>query len=130
MLGDKVELKGWSKYAGGLDTEKDASGKYSIYTEFEGKEIMFHVSTLLPYSKVERVQVCISNSSYVSRFHVRYSFWKVERKRHIGNDVIVIIFKEGKKPYIPTTIDSYFFVGVICLTCFEAGEPYIHRDYT
>jgi len=50
---------------------------------------MFHVSTLLPYSFTERQQL--------------------ERKRHIGNDIVVIIFQEGvESTYIPTTIKTQF----------------------
>lgn len=33
------------------------TGKYSVYTLYEGHEIMFHVSTLLPFSKDNRQQV-------------------------------------------------------------------------
>lgn len=33
------------------------TGKYSIYTLYEGHEIMFHVSTLLPFSQDNRQQV-------------------------------------------------------------------------
>lgn len=35
----------------------DMTGIYSIYTMYEGHEIMFHVSTLLPFSKDNRQQV-------------------------------------------------------------------------
>lgn len=35
------------------------TGKHSVYTIYEGHEIMFHVSTLLPYSKDNRQQVII-----------------------------------------------------------------------
>jgi hypothetical protein len=32
----------------------DSTGLYSVYTEFEGNEIMFHVSTLLPFTPNNR----------------------------------------------------------------------------
>ena len=51
ILGDKVRLKGHDKYKGGLDTVHDLTGLYSIYTNWRGIEIMFHVSTLLTYEK-------------------------------------------------------------------------------
>ena len=35
----------------------DQTGKYSVYTEFNDQEIMFHVSTLLPYDPGDRQQV-------------------------------------------------------------------------
>ena len=33
---------------------------------------------------------------------------QVERKRHIGNDMVVIIFKEGNFPFNPSLIHSQF----------------------
>ncbi len=33
---------------------------------------------------------------------------RVERKRHIGNDVVVLIFKEGNTPFDPLAIKSQF----------------------
>lgn len=35
----------------------DMTGKHSVYTIYEGHEIMFHVSTHLPYSKDNKQQV-------------------------------------------------------------------------
>lgn len=51
------------------------TGRFSVYTIYEGHEIMFHVSTMLPYSKDNKQQV--------------------ERKRHIGNDIVNIIFVDS-----------------------------------
>ncbi|XP_075227777.1 GTPase-activating Rap/Ran-GAP domain-like protein 3 isoform X2 [Lycorma delicatula] len=92
LLGDKIRLKGWDKYRGGLDVKGDMTGKHSVYTIYEGHEIMFHVSTLLPYSKDNRQQV--------------------ERKRHIGNDIVNIIFVDGgpsqMSQFNPSFIKSQF----------------------
>ena len=49
-LGQRVRLKGFEKYRAGLDNKKDTTGLHSIYSTFAGCEIMFHVSTLLPYT--------------------------------------------------------------------------------
>jgi hypothetical protein len=87
-LGDRIKLFGWEKYRGGLDTKNKSTGEYSVYKEVLGKEIMFHVSTLLP-SQEQDVQ-------------------RVERKRHIGNDVVTIIFKEGKQPFDPLILTNQF----------------------
>lgn len=51
------------------------TGEESVWTQFEGHEIMFHVSTMLPFVHGQKQQL--------------------ERKRHIGNDVVNIIFVEG-----------------------------------
>ncbi|PNF14495.1 GTPase-activating Rap/Ran-GAP domain-like protein 3 [Cryptotermes secundus] len=92
LLGDKVRLKGWDKYRGGLDVKGDMTGRFSVYTIYEGHEIMFHVSTLLPYSKDNRQQV--------------------ERKRHIGNDIVNIVFLDGgatqMNQFNPSFIKSQF----------------------
>jgi hypothetical protein len=90
LLGDKVTLKGWNRFAGGLDQKSDRSGKYSIFTQFSDYEIMFHVSTLLPFEESDPQQI--------------------ERKKHIGNDIVVIIFQDSdsKTPWDPLTISSRF----------------------
>ncbi|XP_076275475.1 GTPase-activating Rap/Ran-GAP domain-like protein 3 isoform X1 [Rhynchophorus ferrugineus] len=97
LLGDKIRLRGWDKYRGGLDIKGDMTGKYSVYTIYEGHEIMFHVSTLLPYSRDNRQQV--------------------ERKRHIGNDIVNIVFIDTEDSstnetahfqFNPTCIKSQF----------------------
>jgi len=88
FIGDKVELKGWTQYRGGLDIKNDMTGKYSIYTKHCGFEVMFHVSTLLPYFAKDKQQL--------------------ERKRHLGNDVCVVIFKDSDEPFSPDTIKSEF----------------------
>ncbi|XP_074968060.1 GTPase-activating Rap/Ran-GAP domain-like protein 3 isoform X6 [Phalacrocorax aristotelis] len=91
LLGDTVTLKGWTGYRGGLDTKNDTTGTCSIYTVFQGHEIMFHVSTMLPYSRENKQQV--------------------ERKRHIGNDIVTIVFQEGEESstaFKPSMIRSHF----------------------
>lgn len=89
VLGDKVTMKGFDNYRGVLDNTNDTTGTHSVYTKFRDKEIMFHVSTLLPYSNNDRQQLT--------------------RKRHIGNDLVTIIFQEpGALPFSPKTMRSHF----------------------
>ncbi|XP_053328592.1 GTPase-activating Rap/Ran-GAP domain-like protein 3 [Spea bombifrons] len=91
LLGDTITLKSWVGYRGGLDTKNDTTGIHSVYTVYQGHEIMFHVSTMLPYSKDNRQQV--------------------ERKRHIGNDIVTIVFQEGEESspsFKPSMIRSHF----------------------
>ncbi|NXF05879.1 GARL3 protein, partial [Smithornis capensis] len=70
LLGDTVTLKGWTGYRGGLDTKNDTTGTCSIYTIFQGHEIMFHVSTMLPYSRENRQQVRGSLSFFFFPLHL------------------------------------------------------------
>ncbi|XP_028643423.1 signal-induced proliferation-associated 1-like protein 3 isoform X2 [Grammomys surdaster] len=89
LLGDKVCLKGFTKYAAQLDVKTDSTGTHSLYTTYQEYEIMFHVSTLLPYTPNNRQQLL--------------------RKRHIGNDIVTIIFQEpGALPFTPKNIRSHF----------------------
>eukprot|EP01090_Pellita_catalonica_P014256 TRINITY_DN3582_c0_g1_i1.p1 TRINITY_DN3582_c0_g1~~TRINITY_DN3582_c0_g1_i1.p1 ORF type:complete len:590 (-),score=88.28 TRINITY_DN3582_c0_g1_i1:100-1869(-) len=89
FLGEKIPLKGWPHYRAGLDVSDDVStGEYSIYRKWGEYEVMFHVSTLLPYNPLDIQQV--------------------GRKRHLGNDIAVIIFKDGKRPFNPSSITSEF----------------------
>eukprot|EP01126_Amoeba_proteus_P050474 TRINITY_DN5965_c0_g1_i6.p1 TRINITY_DN5965_c0_g1~~TRINITY_DN5965_c0_g1_i6.p1 ORF type:complete len:431 (+),score=86.44 TRINITY_DN5965_c0_g1_i6:331-1623(+) len=89
-LASTIQLKGWSNYLAGLDSERDSTGVTSLYTTHESFEIMFHVSTMLPYTPDDQQQL--------------------SRKRHLGNDIVVIIFQEGgnHEPFDPRIIFSYF----------------------
>eukprot|EP01114_Cavostelium_apophysatum_P006256 TRINITY_DN174_c0_g3_i2.p1 TRINITY_DN174_c0_g3~~TRINITY_DN174_c0_g3_i2.p1 ORF type:complete len:932 (+),score=249.00 TRINITY_DN174_c0_g3_i2:1540-4335(+) len=88
MLGKKVLLRGFKGYRGGLDTKNDTTGTHSYYTTFQNVEIMFHVQTLLPNHEAD--------------------LQRVEKKRHLGNDVVMIIFKEGNRPFDLTTLQNQF----------------------
>jgi hypothetical protein len=57
LIGERVKMKGFTKYRAQLDNKTDTTGEYSIFTEFENSEIMFHVSTLLPFTPVNKQQV-------------------------------------------------------------------------
>eukprot|EP01094_Clydonella_sp_ATCC50884_P020220 TRINITY_DN4154_c0_g1_i4.p1 TRINITY_DN4154_c0_g1~~TRINITY_DN4154_c0_g1_i4.p1 ORF type:complete len:720 (+),score=192.90 TRINITY_DN4154_c0_g1_i4:223-2382(+) len=89
ILGDRVPLRDWKNYDAGLDTEQDRTGTHSVFREYCGMPIMFHVSTLLPYQPNKDQQL--------------------ERKRHIGNDVVVIVFQEDVRCcFDPSRIASRF----------------------
>ncbi|XP_042201354.1 signal-induced proliferation-associated 1-like protein 3 isoform X2 [Callorhinchus milii] len=89
LLGEKVALKHFTKYAAQLDTKTDSTGTHSLYTTYQDYEIMFHVSTMLPYTPNNRQQLL--------------------RKRHIGNDIVTIIFQEpGALPFTPKSVRSHF----------------------
>ena len=57
LLGEKITLKNWDRYRGGLDVHNNMTGTESVYTLFEDHQIMFHVSTLLPFSQEDTQQV-------------------------------------------------------------------------
>lgn len=93
FLGHRIHLHGWNGYDGGLDTKKNRSGKYSIFTKWLDFEIMFHVSTYIPLLAGEE----------------KY----VERKKHIGNDMTCIVFLEGDQKFNPLSIASSFLHAFI-----------------
>lgn len=87
-IGENVRLLGFNKYRGGLDNKSDSTGLYSVYSTYDDCEIMFHVSTMLPYDNNRQ---------------------QLSRKRHIGNDIVTIVFQEeGALPFTPKTIRSNF----------------------
>ena len=88
ILGDRIKLKGWDKFRGGLDVQGGTTGEESVYLEYRSQQIMFHVSTLLPFHASDEQ--------------------KIERKRHIGNDIVVIIYAEGDFVFTPQICKSVF----------------------
>uniref|UniRef100_A0A3B4WP13 RAP1 GTPase activating protein n=1 Tax=Seriola lalandi dorsalis TaxID=1841481 RepID=A0A3B4WP13_SERLL len=88
FLGQKIELHDFKGFRGGLDVTHGQTGIESVYTNFHNKEIMFHVSTKLPYTEGDSQQL--------------------QRKRHIGNDIVAIVFQEENTPFVPDMIQSNF----------------------
>eukprot|EP00026_Physarum_polycephalum_P000585 Phypoly_transcript_00586.p1 GENE.Phypoly_transcript_00586~~Phypoly_transcript_00586.p1 ORF type:complete len:908 (+),score=170.10 Phypoly_transcript_00586:1521-4244(+) len=88
ILGDNIELKGWKQFRGGLDVKNNTTGLHSVYTKWNDYEIMFHIGPLLPFDMADEQ--------------------RVERKRHIGNDIVVLIFKDGASQINPAVFKSHF----------------------
>ncbi|KAM9505491.1 rap1 GTPase-activating protein 1 isoform 36-T37 [Salvelinus alpinus] len=88
FLGEKVELHDFKGFRGGLDVIHGQTGSQSVYHNYRNKEIMFHVSTKLPYTEGDTQQL--------------------QRKRHIGNDIVAIVFQEESTPFVPDMIASNF----------------------
>ncbi|PAA89241.1 hypothetical protein BOX15_Mlig023131g1, partial [Macrostomum lignano] len=87
LIATKVSLKNFDKFKGGLDSK--CTGDYTYYTTMGDCELVFHVSTMLPYSNTNRQQLL--------------------RKKHIGNDIVTIVFQEpGALAFSPRTIRSQF----------------------
>ncbi|XP_074790064.1 rap1 GTPase-activating protein 1 isoform X6 [Natator depressus] len=56
FLGQKVQLQDFKGFRGGLDVTHGQTGTESVYCTFRSKEIMFHVSTKLPYTEGDAQQ--------------------------------------------------------------------------
>ena len=68
LLGEKITLKNWDRYRGGLDVHNNMTGTETVYTLFEDHQIMFHVSTLLPFSQEDTQQVRIKSTGWPNKF--------------------------------------------------------------
>ncbi|TRY67738.1 hypothetical protein TCAL_06421 [Tigriopus californicus] len=93
LMGDRINLAQHKGYRGGLDTQYGQTGDESLFEVFHGREIMFHVSTMLPYTENDLQQL--------------------QRKRHIGNDIVAIVFQDGNTPFTPNMITSHFLHAYI-----------------
>ncbi|XP_068114051.1 rap1 GTPase-activating protein 1-like isoform X2 [Hyperolius riggenbachi] len=97
FLGEKVQLQNFKGFRGGLDVSQGQTGMESVYTTFRGHEVMFHVSTKLPYTQGDMQQL--------------------QRKRHIGNDIVSLVYQEDGSMFSPDMITSHF------LHCFIIVQP-------
>ncbi|XP_053149109.1 rap1 GTPase-activating protein 1-like, partial [Hemicordylus capensis] len=88
LLGDRIQLQDFRGFRGGLDVTRGQTGTESVCTNFRGKEIMFHVSTKLPFTEGDAQQL--------------------QRKRHIRNDIVAIVFQDENTPFVPEMIASNF----------------------
>ncbi|XP_028563611.2 rap1 GTPase-activating protein 2 isoform X1 [Podarcis muralis] len=100
LLGDTITLQDFKGFRGGLDVTHGQTGTESVYTVFRDREIMFHVSTKLPFTEGDTQQL--------------------QRKRHIGNDIVAIIFQEENTPFVPDMIASNFLHAYIVV---QAENP-------
>ncbi|ELP91369.1 rap GTPase-activating protein, putative [Entamoeba invadens IP1] len=109
LIGETVTLKGYTGYRGGLDVTSNTTGTTSIVSKYKGTEIMFHVATMLQ--------------------HVEEDPQHLDKKRHIGNDVVVIIFKEsnGKKDDeidLNSFVTQFNHVFIIVTPTIVKGSPF------
>lgn len=91
------------RYRGGLDTRHGQTGDSAVYEVFRGREVLFHVASLLPYSPGDSQQL--------------------QRKRHIGNDIVAIIFQEEPTPFSPDMIASHFLHAFIVVQVVDPCTP-------
>ncbi|NWY95131.1 RPGP1 protein, partial [Loxia curvirostra] len=89
------------RFRGGLDVTHGQTGSESVYCHFRDKEIMFHVSTKLPYTEGDAQQL--------------------QRKRHIGNDIVAIVFQDENTPFVPDMIASNFLHAFVVVQLEQGG---------
>ncbi|KAK5858128.1 hypothetical protein PBY51_002294 [Eleginops maclovinus] len=81
------------RFRGGLDVSHGQTGSQSVYSVHREQEIMFHVATKLPFTEGDAQQL--------------------QRKRHIGNDIVALVFQEEATPFVPDMIASNFLHAFI-----------------
>ncbi|XP_020783713.2 rap1 GTPase-activating protein 2 isoform X2 [Boleophthalmus pectinirostris] len=110
ILGETIQLQGFTGFRGGLDVCHGQTGSEAVYTSFHGREIMFHVTTKLPFTDCDPQQL--------------------QRKRHIGNDIVALVYQEGHTPFLPDVIKSHFlhsFLVVRRLANSDEGSGYAYQ---
>lgn len=108
-MGQRVLLSGYQGFAGGLDTRgTNSTGTHSYVHDWPGVgqsgsfQLMYHVSTLLPHGEADQ---------------------NLAKKRHIGNDIVAIVFQEdGSKPFNATTIKSNYLQIIIAVRSITLGD--------
>ncbi|RVD83346.1 uncharacterized protein DFL_007738 [Arthrobotrys flagrans] len=94
-LGDLIALKGATINTGGLDREVNMDGEFAFYWSDKITQIIFHVTTMMPTNRIHDPQC-------------------TNKKRHIGNDFVNIIFNNSGLPWRFNTIPSQFnFVSIV-----------------
>ncbi|XP_039756223.1 rap1 GTPase-activating protein 1 isoform X2 [Pararge aegeria] len=102
ILGQRIILRDHKGYRGGLDIMNGHTGTEAVYERFYDREIMFHVAPLLPHTAGDAQQL--------------------QRKRHVGNDIVAIVFQEKATPFTPDMIASHFLHAFIVVTPFETAD--------
>ena len=92
-IGRLINLRGqMDVYAGGLDPDED--GEYAYAWWDDNSQVLYHTATLMPTDP-----------------HDKYSS---KKKRHIGNDLVRIVWNDSGLPYRFDTLATQFqFVNVV-----------------
>ncbi|EKE41089.1 hypothetical protein ENUP19_0056G0016 [Entamoeba nuttalli] len=107
LLGKKIKLQGYNGFAGGLDTKYQLTGEYSYVNSFSNDKvsIMYHIAPYLPWSDNNPQQL--------------------DKKKHIGNDIVVLIFKEyrGKPELIDISSFKTQFNHAFIVVGYDLNQP-------
>ena len=56
-------------------------------------------------------------------FHRLILYSQLQRKRHIGNDIVAIVFQEDNTPFVPDMIASHFLHAYIVVQPIDPCTP-------
>ncbi|KAH3666833.1 hypothetical protein OGAPHI_003282 [Ogataea philodendri] len=101
-LGNLIRLRNCKEYyVGGLDTQNDLDGKYTVHYHSPVSHVCYHVTTMMPRCKDDDTDEGISS-----------------KKRHIGNDFVNIYWNESGESFDFHKIASQFnFVSLVIEPC-------------
>ncbi|KAF2204357.1 hypothetical protein GQ43DRAFT_438010 [Delitschia confertaspora ATCC 74209] len=106
-LGTLMRLKGAKFNTGGLDTHNDMDGEFTMCWRDRCMELVFHITTMMPTNGEDDL-------TYANK------------KRHIGNDFVNIIFNDSGLPYDFDTFPSAFNYVHIVITP-ESRASFVDR---
>ncbi|KAJ6232194.1 rap gtpase-activating protein [Anaeramoeba flamelloides] len=107
ILGSKEDLLGFGGFSGGLDIKYGSCGEKSLYTQWNNSEIMFHVSTLIPFDPLDKQQII--------------------RKRHIGNNSVMVVFLDGNVKFDPDSFVTKFIHVIIVVRVIQVWGKIKYR---
>lgn len=91
-IGYEIDLlnheAGQNHYVGGLDTKSGSNGPKALYYADSSTEVIFHTATMMPTKIGDHQQI--------------------DKKRHVGNDFVHIVWNDNRRDYAPATISSQF----------------------
>jgi Rap/ran-GAP len=96
-LGTLIRLKGATFNTQGLDRSGDSDGLYAYCWRDRANELIFHVTTMMP-TDIENQPLCVN------------------KKQHIGNDFVNIIWNDSSEPFKFDTFPSAFNYVYIVIT--------------
>lgn len=96
-LGKLVPLADLGLFSGGLDTASGADGEFALVWTSGGTMVLFHTPTLMPEGLFNR-------------------------KRHVGNDFVHVVFVEDGVEYDCDTISGAFGLVTVIVTPFAGTE--------
>lgn len=88
-IGWKINMYEHAGYNGGMKDPK-TTGEFSQYYGTSCYEIMWHVPTMMPSSEIDPQQV--------------------NKKRHVANDYVNVIWTDHHRDYLPMTISTYLTI--------------------
>lgn len=144
--GDVFSLFLSHRFRGGLDVCHGQTGSEAVFTSFQGRDIMFHVATKLPFTDGDPQQVRYRiYHTDDSHYRVRWDFFstvswqrthslhlhtQLQRKRHIGNDIVALVYQEGQQtPFLSDVIKSHFLHCFLVVRRIQAGEEAADTAY-